>query len=250
MSDMGTTTTGTPGMPGMPGQAGQTGATGVQERAGEVASTAKDQAANVASTAGEQVKAVAADAKQEARRLVDDGRQKLRDEATEQSHRAASSLRELSGQLQKMVSGQGPAEGPAADIARQAADGVQRLAERLDGRSPEELLDDVKRFARQRPGLFLLGAMGAGFAAGRLLRTVDTSSIADAAKSAAGLDGGGAAQGSPELVSGPGSLGGLQSGMGGTAPADLIDPPTATTPTMPTMPGTGPGTSTALGAER
>lgn len=246
MSEMGTTTSGAGGMRGQPGQ---TGGTGVQDRAGEVASTAKDQAANVASAAGEQVKAVAADAKQEARRLMDDGRQKLRDEAAEQSHRAASSLRDLGDQLQKMVSGQGPAEGPAADVARQAAEGVQRLADRLDGRRPDELLEDVKRFARQRPGLFLLGAMGAGFAAGRMLRTVDTSTIADAAKSAAGLDGGSAGQGSPELVSGPGTLGGLQSGMGGTTPADLVDPPTATTPTLPST-GTGPGTSTALGAER
>ena len=63
---------------------------------------------------------------------------------------------------------------------------MQRLADSLENRRPEELLDDVKRFARQRPGVFVLGALGAGFLAGRVLRNVDTSSIAEAAKSGAG----------------------------------------------------------------
>ena len=222
-------------------------ASGAQERASEVAGAAKEQAASVASTAteqatqvasaaGEQAKAVASDAKEQARQLVDNGRQQLSATATEQSQRAASSLRELGTQLQKMVSGEGPAEGPAVDIARQAAERVQRLADSLENRRPEELLNDVKRFARQRPGVFVLGALGAGFLAGRILRSVDTSSITEAAKSGAGVGQNGQGQ---ELVSGPGTLGALQSGMGGTAPADLIDPPTSAIPTVPPITGTG-----------
>ncbi len=203
-----------------------------KDQATEVASTAKDQAANVASAAGEQAKAVASDAKQQARQLVDNGRQQLRDQAGEQTQRAVSSLRELGDQLQKMVSGEGPAEGPAADLARQAAQGVQQFADSLENRRPEDLLDDVKRFARQRPGVFVLGALGAGFLAGRVLRSIDTSSITDAAKSGAGIGQGD--QSGQELVSGPGTLGALQSGMGGTTPADLIDPPTTAIPTVPT----------------
>ena len=78
-------------------------------------------------SAQEQVKAVASDAKEQARQLVDNGRQQLRQQAGEQTQRAASSLRDLGDQLQKMVSGEAPAEGPAADVARQAAQGVQRL---------------------------------------------------------------------------------------------------------------------------
>ena len=207
-----------------------------KEQAASVASTASEQAAQVASTAGEQAKVVASDAKDQARQLVDNGRQQLRDTAGEQTQRAASSLRDLGDQLQKMISGEGPAEGPAADVARQAAQSVQRFAESLENRRPEDLLNDVKRFARERPGVFVLGALGAGFLAGRVLRSVDTSSITEAAKSGAGVGQNGQSQ---ELVSGPGTLGALQSGVGGTAPADLIDPPTTAIPTVPPITGTG-----------
>jgi cell division septum initiation protein DivIVA len=216
-----------------------------KEQAASVASTATEQAANVASAAGEQARAVASDAKQQARQIVDNGRQQLRSQAGEQTQRAASSLRDLGDQLQKMASGQGGAEGPAVDLARQAADGVQRFADSLENRRPEDLLEDVKRFARQRPGVFVLGALGAGFLAGRVLRTIDTSAITDAAKSGAGI---GQSDGGQELVSGPGTLGALQAGgpsdlgtgdalaagMAGTTPADLVDPPTTAIPTVPT----------------
>jgi hypothetical protein len=176
--------------------------TGVQERASEVAGTAKEQAGEVAATAKEQAKTVAADAKHEARRLLDDSRRQLRDQAGEQQHRAASSLRDLGDQLHRMASGQSAGEGPAADWARQASQGIQRFADSLDTKQPEDLLADVKRFARERPGVFLLGALGAGFAAGRLFRAVDTATLTDAAKSGAGIG-----QGAGDMVSGPGALG-------------------------------------------
>jgi hypothetical protein len=237
-------------------QAGQVAST-ASEQAAQVASTAKEQATQVVSAAGEQAKAVAADAKDQARQLVDNSRQQLRSQAGEQTQKAATSLRDLGDQLQRMVSGEGPAEGPAADIARQAAQTVQRFADNLENRRPEELLEDVKRFARQRPGLFVLGALGAGFVAGRVLRTVDTSAIADAAKSAAGIGGD---QGQ-EMVSGPGALAALQAGgpdafgtgdalaagMVGTTPADLVDPPTTAIPTVPTtLSPEAPATGTEL----
>ena len=270
MSDTVTTGSTTPGtdaggQPGVQERAGEVAgaakeqaaqvASTASDQAAQVASTAKDQATQVVSAAGEQAKAVAGDAKDQARQLVENSRQQLRSQAGEQTQKAASSLRDLGDQLQRMVRGEGPAEGPAADIARQAAQTVQRFADNLENRRPEEILEDVKRFARQRPGLFVLGALGAGFVAGRVLRTVDTTSITDAAKSAAGIGGG------QEEVSGPGTLGALQAGapsdfgtgdalaagMVGTTPADLIDPPTAAIPTVPTtLSPEAPATGTEL----
>jgi hypothetical protein len=35
---------------------------------------------------------------------------------------------------------------------------------------PQGVLDDVSRFARRRPGMFLAGAAGIGFVVGRLVR--------------------------------------------------------------------------------
>ena len=60
--------------------------------------------------------------------------------------------------------------GLAADLAQEVADRARSLSRHLDQREPGELLDDVRRFARQRPGTFLLGALAAGVIAGRLLR--------------------------------------------------------------------------------
>jgi hypothetical protein len=58
--------------------------------------------------------------------------------------------------------------GLATDLARQVADRAHDLSSRVDGREPRELLDDVRSFARRKPGVFLLGAALAGVVAGRL----------------------------------------------------------------------------------
>ncbi len=70
--------------------------------------------------------------------------------------------------------------GLAADVAHQVAERARSLSRHLDGREPSELLDDVRRFARQRPGTFLLGALAAGVIVGRLAR--GTKDAIDAAE--------------------------------------------------------------------
>jgi len=62
--------------------------------------------------------------------------------------------------------------GVAADLIRQAAERSQSVASWLENRDPGSLLDEVKSFARQRPGTFLLAAAGAGLLAGRLGRSL------------------------------------------------------------------------------
>ena len=46
------------------------------------------------------------------------------------------------------------------------------MASWLENRDPGSLLEEVKSFARQRPGTFLLAAAGAGLLAGRLGRSL------------------------------------------------------------------------------
>jgi hypothetical protein len=62
--------------------------------------------------------------------------------------------------------------GVATDLVRQAAERSSAVASWLDGRDPGSLLTEVKSFARQRPGTFLLLAAGAGVLAGRLSRSL------------------------------------------------------------------------------
>jgi hypothetical protein len=68
-----------------------------------------------------------------------------------------------------MVDG-GQQSGTASEIARQAADRADRLADWLGQREPGDLIEEIRSFARHRPGAFLLGAALAGTVVGRLTR--------------------------------------------------------------------------------
>ena len=61
-------------------------------------------------------------------------------------------------------------DGPATDLARQAADKAHQAAGWLADRDPGSLLDEVRSFARRKPGTYLAIALGAGVLAGRLTR--------------------------------------------------------------------------------
>ena len=70
--------------------------------------------------------------------------------------------------------------GLATDLAVQASDRVHSVAGWLEQRQPGEVLDEVRDFARRRPGTFLAAAAVVGLIGGRLTRGLtagsDTSS--------------------------------------------------------------------------
>jgi hypothetical protein len=139
------------------------------DRAQEAASTAADEGKHVASVAKEEVAHVATEAKEQARGVLDDAMTQINEQSQVQRDRLVETLRSLSGDLQKMAEQSG-ATSLATDVARQVADRTRELSSRLDGRDPSEILDDVRDFARRKPGVFLLGALVAGVAVGRLAR--------------------------------------------------------------------------------
>ena len=132
------------------------------------ADEAKAQASSLAGTTREEVASVAEEAKSQARNVMGDAMSMVDDQTRSQRDRLVETARSFSGDLEQMAQS-GP-EGIAGDVARQVADKVRSLGEHLDGREPSDLLEDVRDFARRRPGLFLLGALGAGVAFGRLAR--------------------------------------------------------------------------------
>jgi hypothetical protein len=67
-----------------------------------------------------------------------------------------------------MVQGNGAQSGPARDLIEQATGKVEDFAGWLQNREPADLLEEVRSFARRKPGTFLLGAALAGVVAGRL----------------------------------------------------------------------------------
>ncbi len=81
----------------------------------------------------------------------------------------ASGLHSLSDELHSMAKGS-TEQGVAADLAREAADRTRAIAAWLEDREPGQLVDEVKSFARERPGAFLGIAAAAGVLVGRLGR--------------------------------------------------------------------------------
>lgn len=144
--------------------------TGLTDRGSEVASSTKQHATDVASTATEQAKGVAQEAKQQGRDLLHEARSTVRGQASGQKDRAAGQLRSVANDLRNMQEGGGAPSGPAGELVRQATQQTDRLAGWLESREPADLLEDVRSFARQRPGTFLLGCLAAGFVVGRLVK--------------------------------------------------------------------------------
>jgi ElaB/YqjD/DUF883 family membrane-anchored ribosome-binding protein len=145
------------------------GSAGKAEQAKEVAHHAAERAGDVAGDAKAQAKEVAQDAAQHARQLVGQARGHLDAEAQQRSRQAAGALRQFVGQLGALTAGRPEESGPLAGYASQGQQSLARLADRLD-EGPSAVLDDLRRFARRQPVVFLAAAGGIGFVVGRLVR--------------------------------------------------------------------------------
>ncbi len=164
-----------------PPQSGATPVTGGTSTTGSASTTdvAKDEARNVgqtaaqagsqvASTAADQAKQVTYEAKNQAQALVQQGRSQVREQARTGQQKAGQGLSDIASQLRVMVEGGETPSGPAADLVRQAGDKLEEIANWVQQREPGDLVEEVRRYARRRPGMFLIGAALAGVAAGRL----------------------------------------------------------------------------------
>ena len=151
-----------------------------ESEGGSTVDTAKSEAANVKDTAvgaatdvrevarGE-VAHVAEEAKYQTRNLVDQTRYELQGQVRNQQSNLASKLNGWASELGSMAS-KSDESGPMTDLAREASRRVGGFSHWLDNHEPADLLDEVKRFARRRPGTFLALAAAAGVVAGRLTR--------------------------------------------------------------------------------
>lgn len=180
---------------------------------GSTTDTAKDQASSVAHSATQSGQQLAGEAKGEAaevgreagrqaKSVLRQGRDQVSQTASDQQQKAAGGLRSIGEELSSMAqsSEQG---GLASNLAEQAGSQITSIAGWLENREPAELLEEVKRFARNRPGLFLGIAAGAGLLAGRLTRGMKDASSDD-----------GSSTGAPQRTSAYGSGGSATYGTG------------------------------------
>jgi hypothetical protein len=152
-----------------------------RDEAAEVGRTTAEAGRQVAETAREQAGQVAGEARRQARDLIGEARGQVTEQARNGQQKAAEGLRALADELRQMAD-RSDQHGPASDLAREAADKAADVAEWLSRREPGDLIEEVRGFARRRPGPFLLGAAFAGVLAGRLTRgVVDANRQDDAA---------------------------------------------------------------------
>src|SRR3954470_3707303 len=199
-----------------------------------VGQTAAQAGSQVASTAADQAKEVAQETQRQAKDLLDQGRTQVKEQVVSQQQKAGQGLSSLAQELRSLADGTSEgAPGPARDLLQQASSSVENFATMLQNREPAELLDEVRRFARRKPGLFLFGAAAAGVLAGRLTSGVKAAH----ANSGNGSAGYGSA--------GYGSAGYVAPQTNYVDPAPTYSDYSVTTETTGTL-GTTPGTGAPL----
>jgi hypothetical protein len=151
-----------------------TGPTGVSSSGGQ--DSTSEQVKSTASVAQDEAKQVASDVREQARGLLNETRTQVEDQSRTQRDRLVDTMRTFSNDLDGMAEQR---SGLASDAAREVANRVRSFGQQLDGREPTELLDDLRSFARRRPGVFLAGSVIAGVVVGRFLRGTRDASQTD-----------------------------------------------------------------------
>ncbi|WP_143590300.1 hypothetical protein [Thermoactinospora rubra] len=129
----------------------------------------KQAAAETAGTVREQAREVTGELRHQTGQAVGRLRERVRDEADSQGRRAAQAIRQWAEDLHTMTD-MGKPDSPVQGVVRRVAEQGRRAADYLDERGLSGLTDDLQRFARRRPGLFLAAALAAGFVVGRVAR--------------------------------------------------------------------------------
>lgn len=182
-------------------------------QAKEVASQATDQAKDVAATAVDQAKQVSAEARQQltsvtqqatgqAKQVVSTATGEARTQIEDRLGQATGMARERAGQLRALTEGRPEEAGPVADWAQQATDRLEAMADRVDELGVDGVVQEVTRFARNRPVAFLVGAAAAGLVVGRIARAGKEASSDDSSN---GSSNGAALSGSATPSIGTGS---------------------------------------------
>lgn len=187
-----------------------------------------DRASGAAEVAVDEGKDVARSAASHAASLAERARHELEGQSREQGTRAAELLRGVCHDLDVMGEAS-TGESPAGDVALSLSSFARRWADRLDRDGLGAVATEIGNQGRRRPVRFLAISLAAGFAAGRLVRNVDTSRIADAVR-----DDGGHPTTAPESQGAGGDPASLAAG---TTPLPTNPPAPGTSGLGPTGPG-------------
>jgi len=97
---------------------------------------------------------------------------KARDFVAQGIERSAEAIANVSKLVGDTASGLDERLGPEyGEYARTAAETLERAADRLASKDPDELIEDTRNFIRKSPGVALAGAAIVGFALARLVKS-------------------------------------------------------------------------------
>ena len=114
------------------------------------------------------------------REAIKDGTEKLKSTASDRAmgfvsqgiERSSGALSNVSGLIGDTAANLDERLGAQyGDYARQAAQSIERAAQSLAGKDPEELIDDARAIVRKSPGIALAGAAILGFALVRVVKS-------------------------------------------------------------------------------
>ncbi|GAB3697049.1 hypothetical protein [Mariniluteicoccus flavus] len=120
-------------------------------------------------TAKAEAKGVARDAKNEIRGLLDTALGESRGQLRGGQSKLAAGVRSLSSEVKEMAEG-GTQDGQASQLARTLASTGDDLAGWIENTEPQDVVDNVRRYAARNPITFLAIAAGAGLLVGRFAR--------------------------------------------------------------------------------
>ena len=211
---------------------------GTRQRASDVKDSATEAGQHVAGVAKDELHRVGSETKRQAKDLYRQTQGELRDQAASQQKRVATGLRSIGDELGSMADSSQD-QGVASDLVHQAATRASGIADWLDQRDPGSLVEELKGFARRRPGTFITIAAVAGVVAGRLTRSV----IAESKESSDGDTPGSThrdvttgTQVDTTRVTGSGVVTGADAGTGTGAVPPLTTPAPTGIPTSPVPP--------------
>ncbi len=115
-------------------------------------------------------------ARREAQELMGDAKRRVQAIVGEQQRAAAGQISGLAQALRTTAEQlYAQDQGPMATYAERAADSLERFGNTLRNRDIDSLAAQVQDFARKQPGVFLGGAVAAGFLVARFLKSTSPS---------------------------------------------------------------------------
>jgi ElaB/YqjD/DUF883 family membrane-anchored ribosome-binding protein len=175
---------------------------GAGERLQQAGEEARDEMRREAERARGKAESLKEEAKERAGRLLDEAKDRARSAIDQRKEGLAQDVGDFAHALRASASDlQKHDKGYVAHYVEQAASSVEQIADTLHRQDLKDLVRHTEDFARRQPGLFIGGAVAAGFALARFLKSSAERRTIEEGEAERGEGGYGARSGAPPMPS-------------------------------------------------